>query len=867
MVCLPFRRVFLAIFLFALTLPMSAFAGLGGVFVHQPVHEVSVDKPVVIETSFLVSVSSVELHYRLNNEAGFRTMDMRQALNGNYKAVLRDLALNAGDRIEYYITAETSTGQLVTEPAHDPESMPHTINVIRRTAFQEQGIEAVLLSPEPGATLSPSDFFVAISLFADTVDVKKLQLKLDGNDVTKQSDVTPELVTYSGKGIKEGDHEIRLWYAQDADNIILLAEAAFVVSQSGAEDIFSGKGFTQVASQSGEVGEKKSFEDGKFRANLRTEFKGQNNLGTTTNYKRAGGDLSYEQNWFKIGFTGDWDSEDNPAVNQPLSRYLVTANFSNMLLVDYGDAYPVFSPVTLYGTRVRGLSAAVNLGIFNFQFVQGQLNRAVISKEDKVNRGLATISLADTLDNDTASFTGTFQRDIIGGRISMGPGSAQIGISAFKAKDIQSSLKYNQLTNAALFEGTPPKENVVAGLDMKFSAWNKRINFDASVATGLTNEDITGGSIEKETLALSGIVISQGTIDMVSNFITFNTNLNPLPLGELDKQNLFAYTAGASINALNNNFSARYRYHGGYFQTYGASVARDLESFEISDRIRLWENRIFLTGSYAQSSNNLLGTNANTVETKNIGFQYAMFIPKLPTLTIGFNTIGRDNGFQYSQSTSKWEDEFAGTSKPEDNKTNILSVSTSYAQTLFDMRHNFSLSVATSNRKDNTKNILQAISGTDTVANYWIAYGDAKTTSFGFGITSEWKIPLRTNLTFSLTDGETEVLDSVSVDKAPTKSMTFGLSGDYRIMESKDQKLNVYSGFAITSYEIPSVDPATLLTFTLGSRFNMYERHTLYLDLSNTSGIEVQTFDVDGNLTGTKKESNRVITARYEFVF
>lgn len=868
MVLLPLRR---GAFVFAISalLVQAVWAHREGTIVHHPLREVSVDKPIVIETSFLTGIRRSEVHYRMSGEAAFRVKEMRQRSNGSF-AVTLDVSVQTGDMVEYYIAAETSTGDILTEPAEDPETRPHSINIIRRSSFQTEGIEAVLLSPEPGSTVNPADFFVAISIFADTIDVTKLQLKLDGKDVTKQADVTAELVTYSGKGIKEGEHEVRLWYAESADNIILLAEASFIVNAEGAEDIFSGKGFSQVATQSAEIGEGPTkFEEGKFHANFRSEYKGQTNLGTTINYKRAGGDLSYEKEWIRLGFTGDWDSEDDPEVNQPLSRYLFSANLANRLIVDFGDTYPVFSPVTLYGTRVRGISAAVNLGILNLQFVNGQINRAVISKEDKENRDIATTLLADTLDNDTVSFTGTFQRDIIGGRISLGPGSAQIGLSAFKAKDRQSSLKYNDETNAALFTGITPKENVVAGLDVKFSAWNKRINFDASVATGLTNEDITGGSVDQATLAAGGIDISQNTIDAVSNIITFNTNLNPLPLGELDKKNLFAYTAGGNINALNNNFAARYRYHGGYFQTYGASVSRDLESFEISDRIRLWQNRIFLTGSYATTSNNLLGTNSNTLETKNIGFQFAAYLPKMPTFTFGYNTIGRDNGFTYDESSQKFTEQIDGSSIPEDNTTNIISVSTSYATEISGLRNSFSLSFATSDKKDKTKDITDAISSTDTIATYYTAFGDANTNSFGLGVTTEWKFPLRTNVNLSITTGKTETLDSsqTSVEKSDTKATTFGLSGDYTAVNNQDMKLNVYGGLAITSYEIPGISPATLVTLTLGQRFNFYKRHTIYLDFNNTGGIEVQKFDDNGNPTGTKKESNRILTARYEFVF
>ncbi len=862
-----------------------------GTIIHTPIKHVPEGEPIVIETEFMGSITRASVYFRLPGEPAFMETQMTQKMNGKYSARLQVKPLKKGDVVEYYITAETGDGNVITYPENYAEIRPLEVVVSERSVVQETGIEANVLSPESGTKVNQKDFLLAISLFSDNpVEVKNLKVVLDGdNDVTKKSDVTAELITYSSKDLKKGLHTARLWYTLASGDKVTLAELGFEIASEGGEDILSGKGFTQATGAGKQAGPTQaSFnEDGQFTANFRTEYKSQSNLGTKTNYGRVGADLGYEKKWFQLGATFDFDSEDDFHKNQPLNRYLITGNFDNLLIVNYGDTYPTFSPVTLYGTRVRGISTGIYLGIFNLEFVSGELNRKVISKEDQSNLNLLKGILGSATATDSSltvlnaitrasdsinagrAFTGTFKRQLTGGRFSIGPQAFQIGISAAHTKDDEGSLyNKNGLVGQLGFQGVRPQENMVAGVDFKTSLFAKRFNLDASIATSLSNTDISGGSLDEADFTAVGFTLKQNKIDLLSKFMTINANLTPIT-SKLDK-NLFAYTAGGSLNAFEQNLTVRYRSNGGYFQSFAASTQRDIQTFEIADRVRLMQNRVFLTGMFSTSKNNLSKTNTNTLDSKTIGFNASLFLPKLPTLTVGFTTVNRDNNFDYFGGLLVDSNkQIAGNARPEANTTNIISVGTTYGFNAMSFRNNASLTFSNSKKTDDSKPINALTQPLLTNASYYTPLGAASINTFGLSLTSEWRIPLRTAVNFSTSTGKTLGLDTLSVKQTLKSTVsTFGASGDYQLLNKKELKMNVYGGISFSTVDIPNTNKASLKTINLGERMNFFKKHSLTLNMNLTSGLKIPVFSTTTGLqTGTKDVTNTVVTARYEFMF
>ncbi len=894
--------VFIAVLLVANIFCADAFASGHGKMIHRPVVQVSEDQPIVIESSFTVPVDQVTVFYRFPGDAAYVAMPLIERYNGTFSRALSHIKLKKGQVFEYYLQAVTARGEELTYPEYNAEYAPVQVVGISSSVAMDFGIEAVILSPEPDQSVSKDDFMIAVSMFSEEeIDVRNLRLRLDGNDITRKADVTSELITYSTRDVKDGSHTARVEYLTAGNEIVKLAEWNFSVVKQGGEDVFSGKGFTNVVSGSQAV-ERVRFDEDRFRANFRTEYKGQKNLGEETNYGRVGADLSYEKKWFKVAGTFDFDSQDDPRKNQPLNRYQLSANLDNVLILDYGDNYPVFSPVTLYGTRVRGVSAGVYLGIFNLQFVKGEVNRKVITKkEENLLDWIDSIYTANPLNPDSAIISemsnmngryydqyiggAMFRRDMMAGRFSVGPRSLQFGLSFVKSKDDLKSMRYNE-AKSLIFTGVKPKENLVVGADFNLEMFSRKIRFDGSFAGGITNEDITGGNIDPEVFKDYGFGDISNTVNDLKRFITVNTSLNPIPVDSWQDINLYAYTFGGSFNHWNNNLMARYRYHGGYFQSFGSSIQRDISSFEISDRFRFWENRAYFSVSYQNTENNLAKRNTNTLTTNNLGFQLALFLPKdLPTLTMGFNTISRDNGFSNDSTnwrdttngiTTKYYDQITKNSRPEENRTNIISVGTSYTFFMFDVRHNASLNFATSVKTDKTDDIGPVVIPGSTNPYNYKALGNSSNNALGFSLGTEWKIPLRTSVSFALNTGNSNSLgsdtttagaDTTVIRKIKPSASSFNLTADYMALREQDFRLNLYAGFGLTTFDYPGIDKMTLKSFNVGQRFNFYKRHTIMLDFNLTSGLKIPKYDASGLQDGSKSVVNRVITARYEFVF
>lgn len=892
------RGLVAALFFFAsFVLQSNAFAG--GEILHTPLTSLPEGQPVYFETAFAIPVEHAYLNYRRPGQANFTNFEMSQKVNGSFGAYIRELnGLKNGDQIEYYISAETRSGQTITLPAENPMYMPFQMIISKRSVFQETGIEVVVLSPEPDEKINKKDVVIAISLFSDNaIDVKNLRLKLDGDDITAKADVTPELITYSPKDLGVGQHVARLMYISGESETQILTEFTFEVVLSGGEDILASKGF-RASSDLTSGGSETAFEDGTFRLSGRAEHRAQQNLGETTVFDRVGGDISYEKKWFQVGATFDWDSEDDPKKNQPISRYLVTANVDNLVILNYGDTYPTFSPVTLNGTRVRGFSGGVYLGVFNFEYVTGEVNRKVLSDQNKKNKSkidsifhntdTSVTSYADAYQayfesNPNGYFSGDFKRNMTAGRFSVGPQSFQFGVSFVKTKDQVSSLLMNPIT-AVGYNGLTPQENLVAGADFRASMFNKRLNFDASVASAISNTDITSGSISHADLDSADIDLTKSQYDLVKKFITLNANLDPL-ITEFDK-NLLAYTVGSSISAYNNNLSVRYRFNGAFFQSYGASVARDQESFEIVDRMRFWQNRIFLTINYATMKNNLAKTAANTPKTNTLGFNMSFFLPnKLPSVTLGYQTMSRKNGFDYDGSairentTQKYRDQIRAGARPEDNTTNTFSFNTTYGFTFNELRNSASFSLSNSTRKDNSKDINTAYSfdsdtavtsviANETITDYHKAASGSKINTIGLSLSTDWKFPLRTSIGFNNSNSETKSVIKTSDNKRDsmtvtnkTSSFSLNVNADYLVFQNDDVRINSTAGYNLAAVTLPNVPDITLNTISLGSRINFFEKNNVTLTYSITSGLKIPT------ASGSKSVTNSLFLARYEYIF
>lgn len=132
----------------------------------------------------------------------------------------------------------------------------------------------------------------------------------------------------------------------------------------------------------------------------------------------------------------------------------------------------------------------------------------------------------------------------------------QWGLTCLHGKDEASSIEF----------GAKPKENVLAGTDLKFALYNQRIIFNRQAAVSLFNTDISPGEFSDAQIDSmysndnSALGDDAGDFknlrDQVGRFITSNQFIGPLNPEELSS---LAAEASVQFNYFDNNLRASYK--------------------------------------------------------------------------------------------------------------------------------------------------------------------------------------------------------------------------------------------------------------------------------------------------------------------
>lgn len=829
---------------------------------------------------------------------------------------------NAG-MLEYYFSVEMNDGQRITYPASAPESSPVQVDIVEReqqavaTSDETHGIEYTILSPEPGAGLPPSDVLVAITLFYEegAVDTatSAFKLLLDGEDITSQAEASAYFFSYAPLEISPGEHRAAL-QLQTPGETIEIAGWGFTVVPPG-QAVMAGSGFEDIAQANTLI------------PRGQVEFSAQNQEvgGLGNDLLRGNVRLSGNKGNIRYSAYGLLTSEETSRL-QPQNRYGAELYIGNWFEFQGGHIYPNLSRLSISGRRVQGINTAfhlLNSGI-NLQFLYGKINRDVTNIYDAVSLNIiesngAPIDTTYTL-NFEQNGTGTFQRDVIGGRLGFGGGrNFQWGFNFLKVRDDTTSLatinNYDDLlgtqpvlddnlsaTDRSKLQSNPgllsvngnprPKDNFIAGTDLMFSLFKNKIQFRTEGAISLLNEDISNGILSDDNglgIDIDADITDQ--LDRLSWLIIINENMSTLPFrfnvqGEDTEVEPFfptgviASQSEFNFNLPKNNFRFQYRWIGpDYVSLANSTIRRDIAGYTATDRFQLFQNRLYVTLGYENLNDNVIGnkdatTNTNTVRSNLSWFPVGQFLPRV---SLGVMLRNRDNGVslfnpfassQMSAAVRNFELAQGDTVlAPNARLTNTAQVTTSVSQQfkLLDITHDASLNVSFLNTKDDV-----------------FRYGDTKSSSFNFIIQSRLtSIPLNTRIGFNL--NHTETLGGLS------DFSIFGLNvgGSTFLMENK---LNVSADMAFTKNTIESTplviddngtpDPGddifspeqnssgnriveetknNLFIFRTGAQYNLNDNHAFLVNISFTN--------VSDQLDGVNLPNDHILQARYIYRF
>ena len=408
---------------------------------------------------------------------------------------------------------------------------------------------------------------------------------------------------------------------------------------------------------------------------------------------------------------------------QPQNRFFIGA-VSPWLKIGYGDSYPMYPSLIMSGKRIRGFTSSLTLGFFNIDFAYGETIRKIQSNVtiiDSTQMGLDASKTYFKPDSNTYAIMnrrGDFTRNLMFIRPSFGSGeSYQLGFSVLKSKDDKNSIKY----------GLEPKENLVIGSDLLLAFDQRRIELTAQTGFSVTNNDISKGNIKDEEIDVlfpDNKDQVRKVRDIFSKVITVNENVVPLNLKGLPT---LSYEGALNLNYFDNLFRFGYMRRGKGYESFGQSYLRtNVSGFNLTDRFRILNNKLFLSLGFEKLSDNVGNMESFTTKFTTISTT-ASYYPQqdLPNVTLGYVYASAINNL------------FPDSASATDDNTNRLFLQTSYNFVYLE-KQNIALGISTSNRNDRT-----------------VRDWDTKNFSLSLGLNTYFSFPLQTSLNISFNNSST----------------------------------------------------------------------------------------------------------------
>lgn len=861
------RKIFVALSMIANIAGGLAFANSvsepeppGGKIIHSPVASLRENEVFVAEARVDGSAERVvfmRLYYRSKNQNSYDYVEMTPGGAGFF-AELRPNRFSPPD-LQYFILALLSDQSVVTYPEWNPYGNPLTVSIAAGSrpvtppalppvsepltsmpvdepqaetatprpdtttiaALDDEG-PILILSPENGEQFNVGEEVIIASSFfsADAeIDVSSINLFVDGENVTLQAEITENLLTFSAKDLSPGSHQILIqgYYVSGAQlpSVSLTFQVVGQERRKISESNFSARVFAETRQE-----------------NISGVGFSDNNIGGYLNGRH--GILKYDANVF---LTTREDSRF-----QPSHRYTLSLDIP-VLGVTVGDAYPRFNDLMLWGKRVRGVWGRLHTGVFNVDVVYGETNRKV---DPLFNSGVV---VPDSL---APGGSGTFRQKLLGLRQSWGSGrNFQLGFNLLKVRDDYSNAK----DSTAFFAGgyiLPPQDNLVVGSDFLLAFDNHRIELTAASAFSLFSSDISAGPLEKDSLE------SQFDVDLPFNPADlkdlFIINASTIPLDPRDLTSL-AFNVNLRLNYFNNDFRFGYKSIGGEYVSLANSFLRtNLRGFYVDDRLRVYQNKIYLNFGFENYDDNFDADNQNPttrLQTFSAGFSIYPD-PRFPNLTFSLRNHSRDNDV----------DSVFITDVRENNNTMDWSLQANYDLNFMQLKHSVSASYIASDRNDNISNParLTPIGGslvnlTETSSNVQL-----------FSVRTQYQIPLTT--TFNFVRNENKFASGFN----NFKFNLFGGNAEYLWF---NQKLRTYFGLNFTSASgLSTIDDSTQtitdykrLGFTLGARLDIAAGHFVSIEGQlNRFNDNGGTFDTKSNSFTSSNPSftDRIFRLYYE---
>lgn len=640
----------LTVVLTAALIPQSALAQLGRL-THQPVNNTPVSRSVHIEAILdggNYPPITGRIFYRQPGDDAYVHSEMDVdgwKLSGMIPA---EDVMEVG--LEYYIEAELPDDQIITFPEDaTTTNRPIRVTVVPIGAGESFGEVAVLvLNPEPGTRVSGEMVTIAISLLQHIrkLPISDLRIELDGVDLTGKAIIGEEIVSLVVEDLDAGEHRVALF-----------------VMANGRKEKLVGWGFLTVGKVASSMGMP-------FNINATAGYSYEDVSEEIRNTSYLDGKIyggAENLNWAGRAYVTSLER----GYLQPQHRFTGSFRYKG-LSIRVGDVNPRFSEFSLWGVRNRGVEFNMKSPYFNLGVAWGYLRRpidgilSVVPDED----GNPITSPVTGLDSTAVSNWGTFRRSLL----AIQPGfpisrNSTLTFNILKIKDEMESID----------NGKEPNDNLVLGINLQIRSSNRRLTFTTETSVSMYNSNITDGAMKDAKDFENIIVINQHfkPLPADSSILATSESGEGLSTTELAKK-LFAELIESSMAHrttlkmiyFNNEVSLGFKTIGKSYKSLGSpTVLTDVKGFSVRDRIRLLNNRVYLSVGYESYQDNINGRGETTLDKRIISTGIAVYTaPAYPNFNFNLRLYGRENDGE----TTTYElpdGEFRDVDKRIDNST------------------------------------------------------------------------------------------------------------------------------------------------------------------------------------------------------
>ena len=486
----------------------------------------------VVGEDLILSVSILEiddpieakLYYRLPRGESYLEKDFVNT-GFNWQATISGFSLTE-EGIEYVIAFEFSEDRLISYPRVDPFNNPVFLQVFPPKNDFKDGVfgklpmaDVLILSPEPNAIVKQNELLIAASLFnSDKLDYSSVKLLLDGKDMSSEMTFEDGILILDPGLISMGTHTVQI----NMKDIDLQDMAPFRWSFI--------------------VGRKKQKISSTFQYNgrLNSRISAEKVSESELNIAEITGDVSLDIQWAKLNTDLRLTSRESP-YTQPHNRFGTHLSVGSFLNLKMGDFYPQFNQFTIDGKRVRGVGLKIDFKQFQFQYISGELNRAV-HHAGQTNGGYQLIKdlTKNNIDGSKTYYLDrmgfAFKRKVYGLRLAANLLSRiKLGFHFMKMRDDTTSVHHtlnkslftidesipglqpgdytvDKFKDALIAQGDSlenpssnwisqkPLDNLIIGFNVGTDFDNKRLTLDFNWDMSLFNRDIWDGAMSRAAL-------------------------------------------------------------------------------------------------------------------------------------------------------------------------------------------------------------------------------------------------------------------------------------------------------------------------------------------------------------------------------